>query len=279
MLLLTIWIVMQTLWPAHIEGYKPKNVVRYQITLDIDPPCTGIQGQTEINYNVSGMLQALCQNHYNHQLKDAFKGLDRCKQRTRTRRSIGAIFASPVVSKIIDYIGTGVTNMITSSYSRTEDEEDSETIHQRLIDEVRETGRILLSDQMSMRQEVVSEVQAISKAALHHMNELKETAKDSIMLFWEFNLIEKKFQAGIANLRTIANHCSRGMMATEELAELVNSTDLAYIDPSTTAMVDFQLDVEEQVAVFTFDIIEGGTFSWIMLAGIVGTLLSVSYIG
>lgn len=92
-------------------------------------------------------------------------------------------------------------------------------------------------------------VYAVSETGSTHSDEVLDVL-NSInvpLLSWSSQYVRSELIAGYANLKTISRYCSKGKVATHELAEMSGDTDLLRIDPAETEILELSVDLETKI--------------------------------
>jgi len=227
-------MIMFILMVVGVLGVTPE-ITKYDVVFMYDNPCNEIMMDNQ--RNVLQMRQEInkeCDHLFRNYWMDAIDNLLSCPSNKRKRSPLEAIKEIAIA---------GISNLVASKTitllpSHT-------TSNTQLITRLKEELYQLNNDVdllKSYKHEIAHEIEMISETASHHKRELEYVVNYFPKLMWSSFHIYTKIMAMTADIRFIASQCRKGIMATSELGELLNSAEIKAIDPATTIWLGVRVD-------------------------------------
>lgn len=237
-----------------IQSKSTTNITKYNLLLDLENPCAHLPPMKEFNPEVlkfgaaqtneefDSTLKTLCDYHYNTHINTVLEELDTCLH-SREERSL--------FEPVLDIIGTGVSNLITSQFQLTKDDKN-EALQRELTNTINTMGDKILSSQEGLKNSIITELNQASKTGKQHQKLIEQVATEASLVLFAAQFIESRILTTKANLKALLRGCFIRKVATAELAEMMNYPELGDIDPENTRLLKIIVDQVAQTVRLIF---------------------------
>lgn len=229
------------------------KITKYSLLLDLENPCSHLPpmkkvnpeilkfGATQTNEEFDTAIRTLCNYHYNTHINNVLEELENCLP-NREARSI--------FEPVLDIIGTGVSNLIASQFQLSK-EDKNEVLQRELTNTINKMGDKILS-QEELKSSIITELNQASKTSGQHQKLTEQVAMEASLVLFAAQFIETKILTTKANLKALLRGCFIRKVATAELAEMMNFTEIADIDPEDTVLLKLIVDQAVQTIKLIF---------------------------
>lgn len=226
------------------------------------------------NITVIEMTNKLCHTIFDTKVIAGMKEVDDCMYHYKYKRYLAAVVGT--VSSVANIV-LGVTNFIRGAYEPINTDLKVEAMNQ-LSQRVESSSRLVLLDSATRDQEEQRELRIVSDSAEHHLQQIREVSEQVPMLVWLAYHTTHELYAGVANLKAIKNHCSRGRLATLELAEMLEYEELGQIYPDETTLVSVNVNAKEREINFVYQVEDVIGLGYVDIGLTIAILIGIIYV-
>lgn len=170
-----------------------------------------------------------------------------------------------------EVLGYGITNFINSRFLGNNDIKNPNNLSPQLVDLHDQTKEFL----KNLRGVSAKRIQAISESSPHHPKQLSNVVWMAPKFTWGDQYFQSEILAAFANLQSVSEYCSRGLVATAEVAELSGNEDLASIAPEDTELLRIDVDIGSRTIDIIFRIKTGLICQNVVYFTVAGVVIGV----
>lgn len=198
--------------------------------------------EAKANTSIIETTRELCQSTFNKSILTALDEINGCQTPNRAKRDLSTIIS--VATTVSSFI-VGVTNFIRG-FSESANGVTRRDVIKQLASQVNLSTVSLLTDRSIMAVEEERELDIISSTARMHLEAIRQETAHIPMVLWSSFQAMHELYAGAANLRAVKLQCRAGVLATQEIGEMVESTEIGEVSAAETSVVSMIYDPDVQ---------------------------------